>query len=137
MTDVRDIVEFTSAKFSPVLPDESQGNPGRYGAELAFWLCIELGRRGLMTSYPAFEDWGWYLEYNISSGEFAVLCGNVDGSNDRWLLSLRRYGRKLFGRDKPPFDSAEALVTALRKFLAEESSIKDLNWLWDGGAHAG
>jgi hypothetical protein len=32
-------VSFDSERFRPVLPDESQVNPGRYGAELAYWLC--------------------------------------------------------------------------------------------------
>ncbi len=32
-------VTFSSMRFQPVLPEECQVNPGRYGAELAFCLC--------------------------------------------------------------------------------------------------
>ena len=59
MSALRDIAEFRSTKFAPVLPDDSQVNPQVYGAELAFWLCTELAKRGIVTSYPNFEDWGW------------------------------------------------------------------------------
>ena len=101
MKDSLDIAEFRSARFAPVLPDDCQVNPGVYGAELAFWLCSELAQRGVITSYPESEDWGWYIEYSAESGaEFAVDCGNVGGASDQWLLCLRRFGRKLFGRNK-------------------------------------
>src|SRR5262245_29293448 len=56
MEELRDIAR--SERFSPVLPDESQVNPGVYGAELAFWLCAELAALGVITSYPVSEDWG-------------------------------------------------------------------------------
>jgi hypothetical protein len=105
MNALRDIARFKSARFSPVLPEDCQLNPQVYGAELAYWLCTELARRGVATSYPNSEDWGWFIEYLPQSGsEFAVHCGNVDGAQDQWLLSLRRHARKVFGRDKPPYE---------------------------------
>src|SRR4029079_14060405 len=61
MSALRDIAEFRSTRFAPVLPDDAQVNPQVYGAELAFWLCTELAKRGVMTSYPDFEDWGWFI----------------------------------------------------------------------------
>ncbi len=91
MSDLRDIVVFSSVRFSPVLPEDAQVNPQVYGAELAYWLCTELARRGVDTSYPEHEDWGWYLGHTTPAGsEFAVHCGNVTGSRERWLLSLNR-----------------------------------------------
>jgi hypothetical protein len=124
-----DIAEFSSDKFAPVLPDDAQVNPGVYGAELAFWLCTQLAARGVVTSYPNFEDWGWYLEYfTASEAEFALHCGNVEGQSNRWLLSLRPYGRKLFGRDKPPLSEASALIQAIRAVLSAEPSISALAW---------
>jgi hypothetical protein len=131
MEDLQDIAQFRSARFVPFLPDDSQVNPGVYGAELAFWLCEALARRGVVTSYPEYEDWGWYIEYSADSGaEFAVHCGNVHGEPNQWLLSLRRFGRKLFGRDKPSFSHAEPLVARIREVLAEEPSISELEWLY-------
>jgi hypothetical protein len=131
MTDLVDIAEFSSAAFAPVLPDECQVNPEVYGAELAFWLCQALAKIGVATSYPQSEDWGWYIEYQNEEGsEFAIHCGNVDGSNSRWLLSLRRFGRKMFGRDKPPLSDAARLILAVESCLEAESSVTDLDWLY-------
>ena len=129
MKDSREIAEFHSERFVPVLPDECQVNPQVYGMELAFWLCSELAQCGIVTSYPESEDWGWYIEYNADSGaEFAVDCGNVGGASDHWLLCLRRFGRRLFGRDKPPFSDATPLISRTRKILETESSVSNLEW---------
>lgn len=131
MTALLDIAEFRSEQFAPRLPDESQVNPGVYGAELAFWLCTELADRGVVTTYPNYEDWGWFIEYFTDNGaEFAVHCGNIDGESDRWLLSLRRHGRKMFGRDKPPFSEASTLIVAIRELLKGSTSIQDLTWTY-------
>lgn len=68
------------------------------------------------------------VDISESGSEFAVDCGNVGGSNDHWLLCLRRFGRKSFGRDKPPFSDAAQLVLTIRELLQAESSICDLAW---------
>ena len=127
---MRDLATFTSSKFTPVLPDECQVNPGVFGAELAYWLSLALARRGVITSYPEHEDWGWFIEYSTDTGsEFAVHCGNVQGSREQWLLSLRGHGRKLFGRDKPPYGDAAPLIAAIRLVLETEPEISDLRWI--------
>ena len=129
MKEMVDIVEFRSDSFVPILPDDCQVNPQVYGAELAFWLCVGLAKKGVVTSYPEYEDWGWYIEYVPASGaEFAVHCVNVDGTRDRWRLSLRRHARKMFGRDMPPFSEAAGLVLEIRKLLEEEPTISQLDW---------
>lgn len=129
MNDLRDVAEFTSLRFAPVLPDECQVNPGVYGAELAFWLCSALARLSVVTSYPQFEDWGWYIDYRTDTGaEFALHCGNVGGSSERWLLSLRRFGRGMFGRNKPPYSEATPLVDAVKRSLEAEAAVSDLQW---------
>ena len=131
MEELRDIAQFRSARFSPLLPDESQVNPGVYGAELAFWLCAELAALGITTSYPVSEDWGWFIEYAAASGaEFAVHCGNVQGETNLWLLSLRRFGRKLLGRDKPPYSQADRLVVGIQTLLMRTPYISELEWLY-------
>jgi hypothetical protein len=110
METLTDLAQFRSGRFRPALPEVCQVNPRVYGAELAFWLGAALAAKGATTSYPQSEDWGWFIEYSgDSAAEFAVYCGNVEGSADQWLLSLRRFGRKLFGRDKPPVSLAAPL----------------------------
>ena len=90
MSDLVDIAEFSSADFAPALPEECQVNPEVYGAELAFWLCQALARSGVATSYPESDDWCWSIGYQTESGsEFEVHCCNVEGSDSRWLLTLR------------------------------------------------
>jgi hypothetical protein len=130
MGSLVDIARFRSERFAPALPEECQVNPQVYGAELAFWLGAALAGQGVATSYPEYEDWGWYIEYTDETGaEFAVHCYNVDGSKDRWLLALRRYGRKLFGRDRPPRALAAPLLAGIRSVLEDEPSVSELEWL--------
>jgi hypothetical protein len=133
MRTIQEIAEFRSSRFAPVLPEECQVNPGRYGAELAFWLCTRLyEEHGIATSYPDYEDWGWLLSYTTEAGdEFALHCGNVDEAVDRWLISIRRFGRKPFGRDKPSFSCASGLIDALQRLLEEEESVTELDWRYD------
>lgn len=128
---LRDIVDFRCDRFAPMLPEQCQVNPGVYGAELASWLCFELARNGIVTSYPRSEDWGWCIGYSTDSGsEFAVHCGNVDGAKDRWLLSLHPHARKVFGRDKPPYSEAEPLVSAIRIAVQSVAQPADIHWLY-------
>lgn len=131
MDTLRDIVEFRSEQFAPKLPEDSQVNPEVYGAELAFWLCTQLAQRGVVTTYPQSEDWGWFIEYFTATGsEFAVHCGNVDGAKDHWLLSLRRHPRKMFGRDKPPFTEAAMLISAIRAAVESVAPPSNITWRW-------
>jgi hypothetical protein len=121
-------VTFTSERFRPVLPEDAQVNPGRYGAELAFWLCTELARDGVTTSYPNFEDWGWFIEYIVDEDEYWLCCGNEDGMDDRWRCFLRPLGRGLLGRNRAPVERARPLLEALARVLEREPSVRDVVW---------
>ena len=122
-------VTFSSTRFRPVLPEESQVNPGRYGAELAFWLCSELVRKGIVTSYPNYEDWGWFIEYTTADGdEFWLCCGNVDGTDDEWHCFLQPKGKGLFGRSKPADEKALPLMEALGRVLEKEPTVQGIEW---------
>lgn len=132
-----DIATFRSDRFVPFLPEECQVNPEVYGAELAWWLSAELARRGVVTSYPEYEDWGWYIEFITTTGsEFAVLCGNVTGCMDRWTLALRRHAKGIFGRDKPSYSEAAQLVSAIREALPSVARISDIEWLYPDAGEA-
>lgn len=137
MDSLVDIAEFTAASLAPHLPDSCQVNPEVYGAELAFWLSAELAKQGVVTSYPEREDWGWYLDFESPAGSaFALHCGNVDGAPDRWFLQLRRFGRKRFGRDKPPFSEAATLIAAIRAVLEESADVSALEWCYANGGRS-
>lgn len=75
-------IEFESDKFLPFLPEEAQGNPGVYGFELATWLSKSLAQRGVTTTYPLGEDWGWLLEYFLGDLEVAIGCSSVCGEGE-------------------------------------------------------
>jgi hypothetical protein len=135
MPQLVDIVRFRSSRFAPFLPEECQVNPQVYGAELSFWLSSSLAAREIYTTYPTFEDWGWYIEYfGVDGSEFAVHCYNVEGSREFWWLALRPFGRKLFGRDKPSVELARPLVAAIRTVLQEEQSVSEIEWLFPSKA---
>jgi len=121
-------VEFTSAVFEPILPENSQVNPECYGAELAWWLCQRLAANGMPTSYPNFEDWGWFLEYIVADSEYWLCCGNVDGTKTRWLIYLKAHAKGMFGRNRTPIEGAAPLLTVLREVLDQSDEITDVEW---------
>jgi hypothetical protein len=126
-------VEFESDLFRPFLPEDAQVNPGRYGAELAFWLARKLAERGVATSYPDFEDWGWFLSYTVGEElEYWLCCGNEDGAGERWRCFLDPKSTGFFGRHKAPVEEAAPLMNALREVLAQEPGIRNI--VWSAGA---
>jgi hypothetical protein len=124
------LVEFDSVLFRPYLPDEAQVNPQVYGAELAYWLSRKLAERGVVTSYPAAEDWGWFLEYGTDTGDdYWLCCANAEGTDHRWRCFVERKGKGLLGLGrKPPKEGAARLVDALRVVLEHEKEITNLSW---------
>ncbi|MBO9492028.1 hypothetical protein J7384_16830 [Endozoicomonas sp. G2_1] len=122
-------VDFSSNIFKPYLPDESQVNPKVYGAELAYWLSQKLAEKGFFTSYPEYEDWGWYLDYYVADNEYRLCCGNVDNSETDWQITLEAYPKGFFGRNKPSIEYADSLLVALRSVLRESQDIKNINWV--------
>ena len=126
--DALDTVIFTSEKFKPVLPDDCQVNPGRYGAELAYWLCIRLAEMNVITSYPNYEDWGWYLDYTNEAGEeFRLCCGNVDGGDVQWQCFVEPLS-KGFLKGKADIASASQLMDALNTILRNTEGVSDIEW---------
>lgn len=75
-------IEFSSNKFLPFLPEEAQSNPGVYGFELASWMSQALARKGVITTYPLQEDWGWLIEHVRDEFEVIVGCSSVCGEGD-------------------------------------------------------
>jgi hypothetical protein len=125
-------VEFESALFRPFLPEAAQVNPQVYGAELAFWLAQQLADRGVMTSYPICEDWGWFLEYITEEGdEYWLCCGNSDGKTDYWFCYLSPRVKGWFGRKKAKIEKAKPLLDTLKLVLAETAQIQNVTWSSD------
>jgi len=122
-------VEFESSLFRPFLPEKSQVNPHIYGAELAFWLARKLADHGVITSYPNYEDWGWFLEYQNDSGdEYWLCCGNREGTGHAWLCYLSPKAKSLFERKKADPEKALPLLQALREVLKETPEVHRIIW---------
>ncbi|MCP5158705.1 MAG: hypothetical protein H6975_04690 [Gammaproteobacteria bacterium] len=122
-------VEFESDLFRPFLPEKSQVNPNVYGAELAFWLSRELAVRGVITSYPNYEDWGWFVEFITADGdEYWLCCSNVSGTSNKWLCYLNPQAKSFFGRNKASLEKAYPLLKALRAILEEAAEIAHVAW---------
>ena len=83
-----------------------------------------------MTSYPDYEDWGWFIEYITAEGdEHWLCCGNIDGTDNEWHLFLDPKAKRLFDRKKAPLDKAQPLLAGLREVLSEDDCISDIQWL--------
>lgn len=122
-------VQFDSDLFRPFLHEDAQVNPLIYGAELAFWLSRQLAQRGVLTSYPQAEDWGWYLEYITDEGnEYWLCCQNQDDSSDKWWCRLEPLARGMFGRKKAPIEGARLLLDAVHEALDAEPGVQRVTW---------
>jgi hypothetical protein len=122
-------IEFSSSKFLPLLPEDCQGNPGVYGFELAWWLAQALAARGVVTSYPLGEDWGWLIEHrNPEEAEFTIGCSSMAEDGDGyagkaidWSIFIRPH-TSLKQRLKGQTHEAEVhrLGQQVREALAQE-----------------
>jgi hypothetical protein len=115
------ILVFQSDRFRPYLPDEAQVNPNVLGFELADWLSRELALRGRPTSYPNYEDWGWFLEGQDDDVEYMICCsgGEEEGSIFEWRVYVM-HPKKLFGK-RPDRAIADRLLQQVRGVLEEAS----------------
>ncbi|MFG6429421.1 hypothetical protein [Roseateles sp. LYH14W] len=92
-------IEFSADKFLPILPEQCQTNPGAYGFELALWLAQRLLARGIVTSYPQGEDWGWFIEHtDADETEIQIGCASVASEGDgyanraiEWSIFVKPY----------------------------------------------
>lgn len=121
-------VEFYSEDFGPFLPEDSQVNPERYGAELTWWLCQKLAQEGIYTSYPNFEDWGWFLEYIKGENEYWLCCGNIDRHENKWRMILQPQAKRWFGFARAPIEDAKDLLNAVDKVLRESDGVSQIKW---------
>ncbi|WP_435105876.1 hypothetical protein [Arhodomonas sp. AD133] len=121
-------MDFESALFRPFLSEDAQVNPQCYGAELAWWLARMLASQGVETSYPEYEDWGWFVEYIVGDNEYWLCCGNIGGESDRWRIYLDCKAKSLFGRNRAPVEVAVPLLDALSDVLSESPDIHGIQW---------
>ena len=113
------ILVFESDRFRPYLPDDCQVNPNVLGFELAIWLSKTLAERGLITSYPVSEDWGWFLEKTEGDSEYMICCsGNkTETASYEWRIFVKQH-KRMFRRTQ--VQAEDALCDQLAAILRDE-----------------
>jgi hypothetical protein len=110
-------IAFTTDRFRPFLPEPCQVNGDLYGFELAAWLAETLADNGVITSYPAGEDWGWFLEYlSDSRQELTIGCASIGATNGYptdWRIFIRQRRRPLKGGADSTLLLTGAILSAL------------------------
>lgn len=109
---------FESARFRPYLPDDCQVNPNVLGFELASWLAKALAERGVVTSYPFSEDWGWFLEMIDGKVEYMICCSGsaTDGDAYAWTIYVNQPKRFL---RRPALRREEAILEEIARVLQD------------------
>ena len=74
-----DVILFKTDRFNLSEVQPHFINPCCFGEDLARWLQAELGRKGVVSSEPGQEDWGWYLDAKL--GETTYFVG-IGGTSD-------------------------------------------------------
>ena len=117
------MLEFQSDLFRPYLPDDSQVNPNVLGFELADWIARELAKRGLPTSYPNYEDWGWFLEGSEAGVEYMICCSGSEEADRvfEWRVFVS-HPKRLFGK-RPDPAIGQTVLGRVRQVL-EDAAIR-------------
>jgi hypothetical protein len=117
--------EFNSDAFLPYLPEDEQANPGAYGFELALWLSKELPLRGVFTSYPLGEDWGWLIAQCDGVRETVVGCSSLAGPGEgyanqaiRWRVFVRPARVRSFFRRQAAQHNSSSVASAIEGVLS-------------------
>ncbi|WP_218418477.1 hypothetical protein [Alteromonas lipotrueae] len=121
-------VVFKTELFQPFLPEDSQVIPKVYGAELAYWLAKELAGQGIYTSYPEYEDWGWFIEFIVEDNEYWLCCGNFEDEENMWKCFLKRHSKGLFKKTLASLEPVIPLLNAVRLLLEETPEISSIEW---------
>ena len=109
---------FQSDRFRPFLPDDCQVNPNVLGFELAEWLSRQLASRGTITSYPQYEDWGWFLERDVDGFDYMICCtGGMEASTFEWQVYVTPIRRLFKG---PKLDRSPEILKDVRLVLEAE-----------------
>jgi hypothetical protein len=120
-------IEFSSSDFLPFLPEKCQANPGVYGFELALWVARALAERGVITSYPLGEDWGWFVELLDGDTEVMIGCSSVADEGEGYAGKPIQWGIFLKPRPtlKQRLQGKSAAATIDRLAAALSAALQD------------
>ena len=127
---MRTHLEFRSDAFPPLPGEDEQINPGRWGKLLAQYLRDELAARGIPTSEPYAEDWGWAVPIKHDAFPLWIGCGNYEEYPDGFLCFIepsKPHVRKLF-RKVETTAAVDKVATALEACLVSHPQVQGLRW---------
>jgi hypothetical protein len=109
-------------------------NPCCFGEDLAAWLRLKLGERGLQSRDPYQEDWGWELPVVARSGSYYLcMSGNpdetgADADQGEWRIIVekkRSIRQRLTGQGKIGAD--DELARIVKEILSAEPEIREVH----------
>jgi hypothetical protein len=107
-------------------------NPCCFGEDLAGWLRQRLTSKGIESSPPYQEDWGWELPVKLGTDSYYLcMSGNADfEGNDagewRIIVEKRRSSwERLTGKGR--ITSADPLPEVIDEILSEEPTVEGVH----------
>ena len=132
-SDIRTVVTFESTAFNTADPKAYFINPSCFGDDVASWLISELRKQGVKTDdKPDQEDFGWYLDFEISGIGHTFVLGHRPTSDSEpgtwigWLERSRGFIGSLSGARKRGIHASA--VEAIHEILSSSSQIRDVRW---------
>jgi hypothetical protein len=131
-SEIRTVVTFESKAFNMAEPKDYFINPCCFGDDLAKWLISELRKQGVDTDKPGQEDFGWYLNFEVTGTGYCFVIGHRpagEGEAGTWIGLLERnrgfIGSLLGGRKRGIQPSA---AETIHRILSGPPLIRDVRW---------
>ena len=132
-SEIRTVVTFNSTAFNMVEPKDYFINPSCFGDDVAKWLIDELRKRGVKTDeQPGQEDFGWYLNFEITGKGHTLLIGHRPtgereaGTWIGWLERNPGFVGSIFGGRKRGIQPSA--IEAIHRILSSSALIRVVRW---------
>jgi hypothetical protein len=124
---------FETDRFNVSTVKEHFINPCCFGEDLAEWLRQELIKKGITTSTPGQEDWGWYLFVEQRSARYFVgftgfhRAGALEANDGEWRIMVetrRTVWEWLRGRNR--ITPTNPFVLLIEDLLHEQGDVRNV-----------
>jgi hypothetical protein len=123
---------FKTARFNLIVVKDHFINPCCFGEDLAVWLRDKLVEKGVKSSAPSQEDWGWYLNVNyFQDSYFLGMSGNADqqgGDKGEWRIIVKKkrsLWQWLSGKGKILED--DCMLRLIEEILTAEPDFREIH----------
>jgi hypothetical protein len=110
-------------------------NPCCFGDDLAAWLRGKLLAKGVSTTEPGQEDWGWYVESQLGDSSYFIGFGGaveqsaVTPNFGEWRIMIEKHRslwEKLGRRNKT--SHSDPIFAVIREILEGENDFKNIRY---------